>query len=286
MTNNRIVAINESYFDVIDTPDKAYWLGFIATDGSVDNDCLSIRLKDGDAEHIKLCRQSLGSEHEIGYGVNGVGSHWARIRFHSRKMMVALSRHGIESNKVWSVRPWNGTDALMPHYWRGAVDGDGWISISANGRTKRFWTVGLCGNQYMVEGFTEFVNSALGFSTKPTTRKVKNSEKHGHEFYQTAYTGTYRAASICRLLEYDDMSAIALERKRQAAAQIMEYVPLQKAPRFDISVDIAGAILAEYCNGATVKQLSKKYNVGKGTIYNIAHRLGHFADMDLPAITR
>jgi hypothetical protein len=37
MRNNQSIkySINENYFSVIDTPSKAYWLGFLFADGSV-----------------------------------------------------------------------------------------------------------------------------------------------------------------------------------------------------------------------------------------------------------
>lgn len=45
---------NEDYFSVINTEDKAYWLGFISADGSVSRDAYHIRisLSSTDMKHL------------------------------------------------------------------------------------------------------------------------------------------------------------------------------------------------------------------------------------------
>lgn len=46
---------NEDYFKVIDSEDKAYWLGFISADGSVSKDAYHIRisLSSIDIKHLE-----------------------------------------------------------------------------------------------------------------------------------------------------------------------------------------------------------------------------------------
>ena len=57
----RKYTVNEKYFEVIDTPEKAYWLGFIMADGSISKsskDCpynrLDVLLKDDESEELLL----------------------------------------------------------------------------------------------------------------------------------------------------------------------------------------------------------------------------------------
>src|SRR5487761_67173 len=60
---DRVYTVDEHYFNVIDTPDKAYWLGFIAGDGYVREDCgvLLVRLAEADAGHLRKLSVALGS---------------------------------------------------------------------------------------------------------------------------------------------------------------------------------------------------------------------------------
>jgi hypothetical protein len=73
MTFQSPYIINDKYFDVVDTSDKAYWLGFIWGDGSV---CkrdrgnyisyeFKLSLADTDIEHLVKFKQCLESSHPI-----------------------------------------------------------------------------------------------------------------------------------------------------------------------------------------------------------------------------
>ena len=64
---------NSHYFDVIDTDEKAYWLGFLWSDGYVckrnrnGNDVyeLNVRLMESDSSHLEKLKKCLDSSHEI-----------------------------------------------------------------------------------------------------------------------------------------------------------------------------------------------------------------------------
>ena len=70
----KMYKFNINYFDEIDTPDKAYWIGFIWCDGSIIKRqkttnfveyCLKIDLQDKDFEHLCKFKKCLNSEHPI-----------------------------------------------------------------------------------------------------------------------------------------------------------------------------------------------------------------------------
>ena len=52
---------NKKYFEVIDTEEKAYWLGFIAADGNVRKDFLKMRIELNikDKNHLEKFKKSL-----------------------------------------------------------------------------------------------------------------------------------------------------------------------------------------------------------------------------------
>ena len=58
---------DKHFFDVIDTEEKAYWLGFIYADGYVTKTVFGIKLKDSDTCHLEKLKSALKSEHSIGH---------------------------------------------------------------------------------------------------------------------------------------------------------------------------------------------------------------------------
>ena len=57
---------DEFYFYAIDTPEKAYWLGFLYADGCVHNNFYEISINITDEEHVKKFKQAIGAtNHKI-----------------------------------------------------------------------------------------------------------------------------------------------------------------------------------------------------------------------------
>lgn len=157
--------LDENYFDEIDTPNKAYWLGFLATDGNVYDSRVQINLKD--QEHLEKFARCLKSNAPVkNYLSNGYSMY--KIAFRNKKMVESLSKAGISPNKTWTVTPWVGPADLMRHYWRGVIDGDGWI-VTAPGLPIE---LGVCGNMSIVEGFDRWCQE-LGFPSQKIS-KIKN----------------------------------------------------------------------------------------------------------------
>ena len=61
--NESKLKFNINYFDVIDTKEKAYWLGFISADGCLKNN--RVRLVSKDEEVIVKFKKAIESEHKI-----------------------------------------------------------------------------------------------------------------------------------------------------------------------------------------------------------------------------
>ena len=277
MGGKRRIALDEHFFDEIDTPEKAYWLGFLATDGNVYGNEVRIRLAEADSAHLDQFAAALGSQHRVVHAVNNFGRSCATFRVKCKHMVERLALHGVGPQKSFTVRPWEGPAHLLPHYWRGAVDGDGWIcgASSKNGA----YAVGFCGNEHMVQGFIAFVVSHLGEQMRAPLVKVKN-----RNIYQTMFGGSYRAADVCRLLRYDDHSLPALPRKREGALGLLALAPETKRPRWNLTLEDARRIEREWQAGAGVEELAARYGVGKGTGYNALRHLGRFAALGpLPA---
>lgn len=147
-------SFNASYFNTIDTPEKAYWLGFIAADGCIIDTSsekgsqkrLKIGLQKSDDEHLKKFRECINGNHPITYheSVNkkrNICSEECQIVIYSASMVEDLERLGLYPRKTYSL-PFPTEEQvsirLMPHYIRGFIDGDGaFTSRIRNDRNRR-----------------------------------------------------------------------------------------------------------------------------------------------------
>ncbi len=220
--------IDESRFSLSDTADEAYWLGMMATDGNVSSPpvfSVKLSLSAVDANHVSAFARFLGSNANpkitarpnSGFG----GGPTATFAVGSKQIAKSLAAQGIHPRKTWTVRPWDGPEHLLPHYWRGCVDGDGSVIVGRGPR--REFCVHFCGNEAMVRGMSEFVRRHTGnpgyIGARITAAQAKLPAPK--VFAHVRWGGLDQCKAVLRLLRYDDLDAVALERKRVNAHTIL-----------------------------------------------------------------
>ena len=116
-----------NYFEQIDSPHKAYLLGFITADGTVVNNILSIEVHDDDINILEYAKKQINPEATITKFKNRSTS---KVSFGAKKIGEDLAKYGIVQNKSKTIKkvPFD----LIPHkylkyYFRGLIDGDGCI---------------------------------------------------------------------------------------------------------------------------------------------------------------
>ena len=116
-----------NYFEQIDSPHKAYLLGFITADGAVVNNILSIEVHDDDINILEYAKKQINPEATITKCKNRSTS---KVSFGAKKIGEDLAKYGIVQNKSKTIKkvPFD----LIPHkylkyYFRGLIDGDGCI---------------------------------------------------------------------------------------------------------------------------------------------------------------
>lgn len=137
------------YFNIIDTEDKAYWLGFIYADGYVsinketNSGYVGIELQASDVEHLKKFNKSISGNYQIKFYdkecnlSNNLNKHrMCKIRIYSIDMVNDLINHGATSDKTYTMTLPSLNEELMPHFIRGFFDGDGCLYVSKNGRIR------------------------------------------------------------------------------------------------------------------------------------------------------
>ena len=126
--------INENYFDEIDTPNKAYILGFLWADGCnfPKKGTISMSLEEQDKDILECIRNEVGSErplefidysqkHDFGY----VYKDQYRLLLFSTHMCKTLESIGMVPNKSLIVTFPKISSHLIRHFIRGLFDGDG-----------------------------------------------------------------------------------------------------------------------------------------------------------------
>ena len=134
--NSRQYCVDHTFFNSIDTEEKAYWLGFMAADGyvsSTNGKRVGLALSSCDEAHIQKFLVSLKSNYKIsryrskGYSTN----EYSRIVIYSDELYDALVKNGVVEHKTKVMEfPLFLDKSLLRHYIRGYFDGDGCLSIS------------------------------------------------------------------------------------------------------------------------------------------------------------
>ena len=163
----------DDYFKIIDSELKAYFLGFLVTDGSIiiprtrkRNPTISLTLKDSDRYILEKLKSELKSTNAICHTRNE-----SIFSICSSEMAKDLRTYGIVSNKTgrkpFPILP----DEYMPHMIRGIFDGDGCITNKQTcifyGDTKFVLSIQTWLHTTLsipVHTITERSNGASGFS--------------------------------------------------------------------------------------------------------------------------
>jgi len=220
MKNERTYDLNENYFHNIDTPEKAYWLGFIITDGNIIDTNraykLQIRLAISDKEHLELLANHLGYTGNISIVKHGTA---ANLTVCSKILVHDLESHGVVPRKTFICKPWIGDNSLMSDFWRGAFDGDGGFSITQrtkpNGSKTTLWNSQLTGTLDMVSAFGEFIR------INSSEHRMGSIKRHGN-MWDSKFSGPGNCKAVVEAI-YTNPS-IYLPRKLKLAQAIRDHI--------------------------------------------------------------
>lgn len=160
--------IDSHYFDNIQQPNQAYFLGLLYADGNAHPSHNEIRLtlQEKDADIIKVFRRELKTNRPI-YHVQKVHTTTIAGKQSTVQDQVALDiiddnivcqlyKYGVVPNKTYLIEYPDFLDSDMNrHFIRGVMDGDGYIA-------SRRGCVGICGTQSLCKGIANIVLNMLG----------------------------------------------------------------------------------------------------------------------------
>lgn len=201
----------EDYFNVIDSKEKAYWIGWLLTDGGVSskND-IEIALLTEDKDILHLLENDLHIQNKVKLFNN----EYVRFSISSVNMCKDLKQYGIVPNKTLTLKfPDNIPEEFETHLLRGMFDGDGGITIGTTTRfykhrnktyTKPYQELSFTGTYDMCDNFQNILCKYTGIPHKKITRN--------HSVYRVRWSNKDEIISICKIL-YNECDQHFLKRK-------------------------------------------------------------------------
>lgn len=159
--------LNKDYFKQIDSPDKAYWLGFLYADGSIQERkgggrLLELSLAEADAHHLEKFLNSIGANNPIKHRISKYKDKEypsCRVFIYNTEFCNDLINLGCTIRKTYTIQfPTNDIvpKEYMRDFIRGLFDGDGCIAYGNNGTTL-FST--FTGMEHMVQELSSYLVS-------------------------------------------------------------------------------------------------------------------------------
>jgi hypothetical protein len=194
---------NHHYFEIIDTPEKAYWLGFWIADGSVSmpkrksrSATLALSLKREDRYLLELFKQAVDGK----FAITPTRSCF-KIGFSSDKMATDLAKYNVVPNKSklnlgLPAIPFN----LVPHLIRGIFDGDGTVYLTSN-----YLRFGFYGANLLCNDIKDYLSKH---------HNLNNNKVFNKGTVSMVYYGSQKDICTFYNLIYTDAS-IFMKRKRQ-----------------------------------------------------------------------
>lgn len=229
--NSRKYHYDVNYFENIDTPDKAYWLGFIYADGYIhgqnNNKLLGIALSEKDTEHLEKFRKSLQSDSPIRiYNASPGNSYsdnrYCRIQLFGEKIYNDLVTHGVVEHKTLKITPPELSEELIPHFIRGYFDGDGchthFIQHTHNNTCHtRKDVVKIIGTTELLSWMEKCVFDATGVTSNGMFKRRSSDEVMGLE-----YSSVKKSFGFLNYIYQD--AELYLDRKYELYIDMLAYI--------------------------------------------------------------
>lgn len=168
-----------TFFDIIDTQEKAYFLGYLFADGNNSGKKVSLNLSEKDKdmlERLNMLVHPKGKPLYIGRKkankIKGGNKFITKKNYHlvieSKKVSEALSGHGCVPRKTSILRfPYNSLDkSLWSHFIRGYFDGDGAISIYGKRKIKNNGYISIVSSVGFCKSLQEIFHNTLEIKSK------------------------------------------------------------------------------------------------------------------------
>lgn len=196
---------NSDYFEIIDSVEKAYWLGIMYSDGYVIEDHYTVGLCLIDKEHIeKFLRALDAQQHTITeYLPSNSSQKNYSVSIRDKKLFDDLNNLNVIPRKSTKEIPFPNfsNNKLTDSFIRGYFDGDGSLSFSIQ---KNNFKISFVGNKTFLEGLRHYLD-------KDKVSLIK--EKRSDITYAFSLSGRKQVVKILNQLYTDSIDETRLNRK-------------------------------------------------------------------------
>lgn len=216
-----LYSCNNTYFDNIDTMNKAYLLGFICADGFLTTfNEVGIGVSQADEDVVKFFQKELLSNKPLHYKEDSQGHKSVELRIQNYNLANALKSYSIIPNKSLVlnietvIQTANLNEEQISVFLLGYFDGDGCISIGTNAKTgQKYFEMNITGTKETLNYFYRY------FDNKGTFTKRHADDKNNYTLQMSNnYSTIYNALS--KLYKYVDKLDFYYNRKYQKFKQL------------------------------------------------------------------
>jgi hypothetical protein len=196
-----LIQVKRDYFHLINEQEKAYWLGFLAADGSVickdGRYIIFFALQEKDRHWLERYRDTVAPGAAIAKYRDGL----YMVTISSKEMVEDLMRYGLLPNKTHSLAfPTTISDEYVASFILGYFDGDGSL-----GKYGYSWRWEILGTLPFLTVARQYIQAFTGIEIREPVRKNKKSPN-----LYVLYAYGQRAVAVDRVL---NTSGLGLPRK-------------------------------------------------------------------------
>jgi|SRR6478736_2333765 len=196
--------VNHNFFQDINTPEKAYFLGWMISDGCNKSKGIHINLQKKDEFILEIFKKIIEYEGPLYYQKGRCLNcdDLVSLVIYSTKLSEDLSKLGIVPNKSHYTYFPDIPEELYPYFIRGVFEGDGTISQIGNG----VYRVGFSGTFKLMSDILQVLIKKCDINSLKVSRVGKQTT------HTLIISGSYQALRVMNYL-YKDRLDLVLKRK-------------------------------------------------------------------------
>lgn len=268
--SHRVTNFDQYIFDTIDTPAKAYWLGFFYADAynCKQTNTFTITLQLEDYDHLVKLAGFVGlSKEQINCYDSKIGDKLyptCSLRMYSKHICETMTRLGCPQKKSFIIKyPEWMPEHLNVHFIRGMFDGDGCITKREKNDE---WKWSLTSTSECAEKIQSIILAAIG--------KIINYHcisKTENNTYELETQGNEKITKVMSWLYETSSADIQLERKYKKFQDLLKQQSNRQIGREShfIQDSVKHQIYRDLANGLSSKETAKNNKVSSTAVKNV-----------------